>query len=835
MSSLLCVSSILFNIDGLTGLASRHNNSNPIRTWSTVGRLYSTKPDPTANFNADILRIASRTADKKSNFDPVDASEHSLRMLKQMIKMYEQSEHKTAKPNTESFRIVLRGFSNLGRSVTKKNNYVKSIVDDDQRYLGGNIVDKMEDILIMLDNFAESTSSDDLQLNTDVLNLLLKVYARSSIQQLDTKCPGKIDLCDEDEMLPWRIEECQRGTCGERAEKVIRYMRKYSSINPAIVPNSLSYAYVIEALSKEQPSMKKRSIARKQPLDDFAKRASKWISEIEREYESVCIHDKSVEGKERRIIRRHLLWAYSDALDAWSRSGSQISAAICDEYISTIEQISAEDVRDVNTFMNCNVTVEDPSPNASQAKPAFTQQNLLLFDGKDTYLDPYSALYPSDQSYTSAILALSRSSDPSSADRAHSILKQMLQLYDSGKWVKNRPSTFAFNCVINAFASSQSSGAAGKAESVLDLLESLYFDKNKPEYSHLRPDIFSYNSAVIAWSRCREEAAVYKAEKIVRRMEKHANSVGHKFLDVYPDKYTYNSLIYGWTNSNLGVASAVQAEDILRTMIMKYGEGNKSFAPDQKIFCSVINAWARCGDDRDGVKNAMKLLDLMNELYNEGMYWLKPDCITFTSVMDAVVRSGDPNSYEIVSTILKEMIEGFQLGETNMKPTVKTFSSVLQSLVKSQVSDKHVKAMTVLKTMNELKVEPNAFTYNYVIESASSVSDDQNPIEAFKVALSAFTSLRNSKSAKCDSFTYAFFFKSCSILLPSSMRVKVVQETFKACISEGQLNNQVLYWVKQSLTADEFRAMLQVKTLKDVDVSDLAPEWSQYSSRGRVE
>jgi hypothetical protein len=442
-------------------------------------------------------------------------------------------------------------------------------------------------------------------------------------------------------------------------------------------------------------------------------------------------------------------------------------------------------------------------------------------------------MYPSDQSYTSAILALSRSKDESSAERAHELLVNMLKLYDSGKWIKNRPSLMAFNCVINAYANSRRQGAAEKAESVLTLLESLYFDESKPQYKYLRPDKVSYNAVVTAWSRCREEAAVYRAEKIVKRMEKYANAVGDKYLSVEPDNYTFNSLIYAWTQSNVGVASAEQAEDILRTMIYKYDQGNKSFAPDQKIFCSVINAWARCGDDNLGLRNAMDLLDLMRELHSEGLQSLKPDGITLSAVMDAAVRSQHVKAFDIVFSLLQEMLDGYRNGDERIMPTVKTFSSVLQSLAKSQVEEKHLKADNILKEMKDLNVEPNVFTYNYVINCAASVSDDDNLMEAFKIALAAFNSIRTSETCKCDSFTYAFFFKACSALLPASMRLKVVKETFRLCTSEGKLNDKVLYWLKRSLNADEFRDVIQINTMKDVrdiNISDLSPEWSKYSN-----
>jgi hypothetical protein len=262
-------------------------------------------------------------------------------------------------------------------------------------------------------------------------------------------------------------------------------------------------------------------------------------------------------------------------------------------------------------------------------------------------------MYPSDQSYTSAILAFSRSGEKVTTALAHKLLNRMLQLYDSGKWGNNKPTILAFNSVISAYAKNSAIGSADKAEAVLNQLERLYFDKEKPQYNFLRPDRVTYNSVVTAWSKSKEEAAVYNAENIVKRMENHYNSVGDKFLDVQPDAYTYCSLITSWIKSGLGITSVERAEALLRTMIDKFYNGDEKFLPSQKVFSQIIHAWGRCTNEDDfPVTRALQLLHVMEEMSRKGVEDLKPDIVTYSSLIDTIAKSRMKNKFDFAMDLL---------------------------------------------------------------------------------------------------------------------------------------------------------------------------------------
>jgi hypothetical protein len=575
--------------------------------------------DPTSLFNADILRIASRTATKKSNFNPVHAANHSHRMMKQMLEMYHKSGMKTARPNVETFRIVLKAYSNLGGRKWEDEHE-----KDGRIYqMALNAVDKMESILICWRDFELKEGYDyEKQLDTDILNLVLKAYARCGHQEIPLPSSRK-DVKNVTE-LPWFEKMPTRLTYAECAENLLVYMREHEKDLPNIAPNEQSYAYVIEAWSRQQPSARKYSKEMQgkelNGNDVCVIRGSRWLPFIERFYKRAQTGD----AVKRRLIRRTLLWSYSDILDAWARSGVEQAAKQAARCISKIEELSSDDVKDVNlakklaTCEGCNELKHESWEYKHQN--SFDHQNIELFHGKEKFLSPFNVIYPSDQSYTSAILALSRSGAKDAAVSAHQLLNRMLELYDSGDWGNNRPTLLAFNSVISAYAKSSAAGSADKAEGILNQLEDLCFDKKYPRYKFLKPDTVTYNSVVTAWSNSKEAAAVYNAENIVKRMEMRCNAVGDKFLDVQPDPYTYSSLINAWIRSGLGVTSAEKAEELLKTMIQKYYCGDIKFLPHQKTFSQIIHAWGRCSTEDDiPIKRAMELLHLM-EKYQEKVW-----------------------------------------------------------------------------------------------------------------------------------------------------------------------------------------------------------------------
>ena len=419
----------------------------------------------------------------------------------------------------------------------------------------------------------------------------------------------------------------------------------------------------------------------------------------------------------------------------------------------------------------------------------------------------------------------------------------MLDIYDSGEWGKNKPGVYAFNGVISAWANCASGeiGNSEKAEQLLNLMEKLYFDKDKPEYNHLKPDSITYNTAIKAWTNSKEDASILKAEKLMERMEKRFNAIGDKFLDVKPDSYTYNTMITGWLRSDLGITSAQNAENLLRKMVEKYLHGHNELQPHQKIFSSIIDKWAKSDPSKNvAVKHSIDLLNLMESLYEGGCSQLKPDKITYTNIIDAIARSRSPTGAPMALSLLETMEKKYNDGDVNIKPSAQTYSCVLLSLLNSNMEDKHIVAQKIPKRMEEIGVTPNAFTWNYLIHVASSVvGSEEKRMDAFKVALNGFQTLRKSEAHNTDSFTYTFFLKAIKHLMsPSVMRSSIARETFLECVNEGKVNDQVLSRLVWAMPPEEVRDILgsiRISDIRKIKARDLPPEWGRnvYNKGGR--
>lgn len=865
----------------------------------------------------------------------IRVAERANQMLQQMISLYIDSKGKTARPNLDSFRLVLMGYASLRNIIwTREGQEIINDYRNDGNANGDDgdhdfvcAADRMESVLQqlnMLQKMEDVDETDKLDLDTDVLNIMLKGYARCTQQyvpvEVDTKRLStnfsSSSSSSHQYQLPWLVSSSGRQTYAERAEQTLLYMIQQSELQrnnigedsnddddrslsniETIQPNSKSYGYVIDAWSRQQSNCRRylesmdtlvtsesslptanfyhhcklnnirqtnhhiRTILNQN--DMFIKRVGRWLLNLESMYKEACdaslllqnefveedacpeeslknqkiVHDYRTVMKQyhsRRELRQTLQWAYGDSLDAWARCGVDQSTKNSDDLMRKIQQLSEDDIEDLERIKKF-VSVDKGSvvKDSSSAQLSSNGHDDELFSTRSTshhpsqnddnwYIPKYS-LHPSSQSYTSAILALSRDKQVKSAKRAHQLLDEMMALYDSGSWGRNKPSLLAFNYVILSWTHCSASGSADKAESVLKQLENFHFDGEK-KYQHLKPDKVSYNLVITAWQNSKDFGAVVNCEKWLRRMEVLSNEIGDKFLDVPPDKFAYNSCIIAWIRSDMQVKSALNAERLLRKMVQNCLEYNdETLEPNQKIFSAVINAWAKCGEKSLGVQRAVSLLNTMESLHDKGMHQMKPDIISYTVVIDAIARSDMPNSTQLAFKTLDKIEQMYMDGDKAMKPTVRTYSCVLLSLMRTRQPDIDKEAESILHRMEKVGVKPNAFTYNYVINCASSMTgNDERKKEAFQIATKAFKDLRAS-SNEVDSFTYSFFLKACKNLLPENeLQSKIFEQTFCDCCKRGHVNQEVLQRLSRCLRSpDDISRILDVRLHNKRDIVDV--------------
>ena len=297
--------------------------------------------------------------------------------------------------------------------------------------------------------------------------------------------------------------------------------------------------------------------------------------------------------------------------------------------------------------------------------------------------------------------------------------------------------------------------------------------------------------------------------------------------------------------------SADQAEELLRRRIedvdidimdrawsSKREARTKEIWPNVKHYSSVLSAHAKT-KSAGGARKALALLSEMEaRFYNADVVKTddnsdddddastyhtdkkescKPDLICYSIVIDAFANSRLPEASSVALRLLNAVETKYEAGDVSMKPNARLYTAVILSLVHSPLLDddlsEHInnaqQAWATLERMMDNDVQPNAYTYNYIIncaaESASGDIDDQKV--SFEIALRAFQALR--KDGLCDSFTFAFMIKASNNLLPpGDFRSKVVSKAFVECCKSGYLNDIILDRLWRGLTPTQFYKLI---------------------------
>jgi len=396
---------------------------------------------------------------------------------------------------------------------------------------------------------------------------------------------------------------------------------------------------------------------------------------------------------------------------------------------------------------------------------------------------------------------------------------------------------------------------ADRAEAILSELEGIAIAESDKGNEMFKLNAKPYNIAILA--RCQ---TTMKSDKYNNNREENEKIILHaqSILDhmeyeigVPPDPYTYATLLNSWCQESApgNEKAADQAEELLRRRIedvdidimdrewstAKRGVRSVEIWPNVKHYSSVLSAHAKT-KSAAGARKALALLSEMearfynadvvegddnNDDYDDTSTYhidkkesCKPDLICYSIVIDAFANSRLPEASSVALRLLKAVETKYEAGDMTMKPNARLYTAVILSLVHSpllddDLSDKHINnaqhAWAILEKMIDNDVQPNAYTYNYIIncaaESASGDIDDQKV--SFEIALRAFQALR--KDGLCNSFTFAFMIKACNNLLPSGeLRAKVISKTFVECCQNGHLNDTILDRLWRGLTPTQF-------------------------------
>jgi len=138
-----------------------------------------------------------------------------------------------------------------------------------------------------------------------------------------------------------------------------------------------------------------------------------------------------------------------------------------------------------------------------------------------------------------------------------------------------------------------------------------------------------YNEVIAGWSRSGDYDLVRKAETLLEEMEASTNEESSR---IGPNKYTYDSIIFCYKNSNL---------------------------PDK-------------------AEKALAILEKMKGLAVTNSF-CRPDCKTYNTVMNCVSKSKHPSAPYQVEKLLEELIDIHKhTGFSSMRPTNKSFNACVR-------------------------------------------------------------------------------------------------------------------------------------------------------------
>jgi PPR repeat family/Pentatricopeptide repeat domain len=296
----------------------------------------------------------------------------------------------------------------------------------------------------------------------------------------------------------------------------------------------------------------------------------------------------------------------------------------------------------------------------------------------------------------------------------------------------------------------------------------------------------------------------------------------------------FNTVLDAWAKSRGGRAAAERAEEILEWMDRLHKSGNQDVKVDTISFNAVLDAWARSGD-RGAPRRAEQILAHMDELYRNGNSGVKPDRYTYNTLINVWAKSGERGSAARAEQVLSAMEKRLREGDQDFKPNTRTYTSVIDAWAKSGETGAANRAEQILNNMisryeaaGDPDVRPNVHTANAVCNACAFSKNEEDREEALQIAFRVFDWLASQSDMSPDSYTYTILLSVCSNLLSredSSTRYIHARAFFESCRDAGYVNDFVLRKLRQTVSEDEFLALIDYRT--DPSAANMPLHWTR--------
>lgn len=300
----------------------------------------------------------------------------------------------------------------------------------------------------------------------------------------------------------------------------------------------------------------------------------------------------------------------------------------------------------------------------------------------------WDGVEPDPISFSTVLLAYTKQETMEAMGKAETLLNQMQELYFAGMDTA-KPNLVAFTTVIHGFALI---GQPEPAEPLLNRLSELYSATLDPDFE---PDITVYNSVMMAWSNAGQPD---RAEEFLRKMLDHGT--------VEPNDKSYHAVLNGWAKAG----RPDEAEALLYFMHQLCIDHVQACPPTTRSYNIALDAWARSKRPQ-AWQRALELLQHMEDLYDNGHEELRPSVLTWNSVLNCFRYAGKGDFHQAFK-VLDRFRAAHALGRVDEGPNLTTWNTLLAGCVHNTKDEYRVQQ--ILQSMAKDNCKPDIITYNTI-------------------------------------------------------------------------------------------------------------------------
>jgi pentatricopeptide repeat protein len=313
----------------------------------------------------------------------------------------------------------------------------------------------------------------------------------------------------------------------------------------------------------------------------------------------------------------------------------------------------------------------------------------------------------------------------------------------SFNYLDSHVTSSGFNVILQNFVAD---GKVQLAEDTLKLMENQYrkaSDQSKiktlsSDYI-AKPDVTCYNTVIHGWVNSDHPHAAGKAQSLLDHLESMYDKTGDD--DLEPNETSYMLVCRAWAEDDLEKTkdSALHAEDIIHRM------SQRGMPPNKWVFTSVINAWCqRSGIIRGAMERAEAILkemerlgaaldilsefDVEDNLQQQAVDSIRPNVITYTAVISGLARSREHNLARRAEAIIKRMVNN------GVEPDMVAYTALLMAWSKSKSHKERrmaaSRALCILQEMEQKYIEHKSYCKPSALSYTTAISAIGNSLDA---------------------------------------------------------------------------------------------------------